>query len=176
MTFDEIHEILVDAFPDGIVDSNNKAIQPFLEIQTEQVAEICQFLHTDNRLFFDFLACLTAIDNGAGLATMEVIYNLRSIPYHLDITLKTIFPRNLEGHDLPVVPSVSHIWRTAEWHEREAFDLFGIRFEGNNDLRRILLPEDWEGYPLRKDYHAQEKYHGIYVRYGDGNPQQDGRE
>ena len=176
MTFDEIHEILVDAFPEGIVDSNNKAIQPFIEIQTEQVAAICQFLHTDKRLFFDFLACVTAIDNGAGLATMEVIYNLRSIPYHLDLTLKTIFPRNAEGHELPVVPSVSHIWRTAEWHEREAFDLFGIRFAGNNDLRRILLPEDWEGYPLRKDYHAQEKYHGIYVRYGDGNPQQDGRE
>lgn len=170
MTFDAIHQLLNRHFPEGIIDANEKAIQPYLTVKTEQLADICHFLHTDNRLFFDFLACITAIDNGPGLATMEVIYNLRSIPYHLDLTLKTVFPRNTEDHLLPIVPSVSHIWRTAEWHEREAYDLFGIRFEGNSDLRRILLPEDWEGHPLRKDYQAQEKYHGIYVRYEDGNP------
>jgi NADH-quinone oxidoreductase subunit C len=64
---------------------------------------------------------------------------------------------------LPSFQSVSNIWRTAEWHEREAYDLLGIYFEGHPDLRRILLPDDWEGYPLRKDYLAAEEYKGIKI-------------
>jgi NADH-quinone oxidoreductase subunit C len=96
---------------------------------------------------------------------MEVIYNLYSIPFEHSLMLKIIFPRNKEDEPLPVVPSVSAIWRTADWHEREAFDLVGISFSNHPDLRRILLPEDWVGYPLRKDYEAQEYYHGIQVKY-----------
>ncbi|CAG4994243.1 NAD(P)H-quinone oxidoreductase subunit J [Dyadobacter sp. CECT 9275] len=171
MTFVEINQILVTRFPDAITESRDNAIQPFIVVKTESLTDICRYLHEDSRLYFDYLACVTAIDNGPGLATMEVIYNLTSIPYGHDLMLKIIFPRNQDKEPLPVVPSVSHIWRTAEWHEREAFDLLGIYFEGNKDLRRILLPEDWEGHPLRKDYSAQEKYHGISVRYEDGNAQ-----
>jgi NADH-quinone oxidoreductase subunit C len=70
----------------------------------------------------------------------------------------------LENDQLPSVPSLVSIWRTADWHEREAFDLVGVYFEGHPDLRRILLPEDWVGHPLRKDYVEQEKYHGIQVK------------
>ena len=68
-----------------------------------------------------------------------------------------------DADNLPVFPSVASVWRTAEWHEREAYDLVGVYFEGNEDLRRILLPDDWEGHPLRKDYKNPEYYKGIKV-------------
>jgi len=76
------------------------------------------------------------------------------------LTLKVLLPR-----DNPVVPSVERVWRAADWHEREAYDLFGIIFEGHHNLKRILLPEDWEGHPLRKDYKVQEYYQGMKVPY-----------
>jgi NADH-quinone oxidoreductase subunit C len=79
--------------------------------------------------------------------------------------LKLEIARNQPGDPLPQVPSISHIFRTADWHEREAYDLMGIYFTGHPDLRRILLTADWEGHPLRKDYQLQETYHGIKVAY-----------
>jgi NADH-quinone oxidoreductase subunit C len=91
---------------------------------------------------------------------MEVIYTLYSIPNHITLHLRVILDRSS-----PVISSVSSVWRTADWHEREAFDFFGIEFANHPDLRRILLPEDWEGHPLRKDYVEQSKYHGIQVKY-----------
>jgi len=69
------------------------------------------------------------------------------------------------GTYLPTISTLSHIWRTANWHEREAFDLMGLWFESHPDLRRILLPADWQGHPLRKDYENMETYHGIKVAY-----------
>ena len=168
MTFQEITEIVVSAFGHHHIETDTKGPQPILIVPVEQIAAICRFLHEDERLYFDYLACVTGIDNGPGLATMEVVYNLTSIPYGHDLMMKTIFPRNIPGQPIPTVSTVSDIWRSADWHEREAFDLVGINFEGHPDLRRILLPEDWEGHPLRKDYVAQERYHGIYVKYEDG--------
>ncbi|TDE18221.1 NADH-quinone oxidoreductase subunit C [Dyadobacter psychrotolerans] len=168
MNFQEITGIVAAQFGHHDINTDIKGPQPILIIPVEQIALVCRFLHEDDRMYFDYLACITAIDNGAGLATMEIIYNLTSIPYGHDLMIKAIFPRNLPEETLPVVPTVSHIWRTADWHEREAFDLVGIHFEGHPDMRRILLPEDWEGHPLRKDYKVQDRYHGIYVRYEDG--------
>ncbi|WP_221390883.1 NADH-quinone oxidoreductase subunit C [Dyadobacter sp. NIV53] len=168
MTFPEITEIIVAEFGHHTVDTDIKGPQPILIVPVEKIAVICQFLQENERLYFDYLACITAIDNGAGLATMEIIYNLTSIPYGHNLMIKIIFPRNLPEQHIPIVPTVSHIWRTADWHEREAFDLVGIYFERHPDMRRILLPEDWEGHPLRKDYVEQDRYHGIYVRYEDG--------
>ncbi len=137
-----------------------------LLVSVAQIAEVCLFLRDDDRLFFDFLACITAIDNGSGLDspinnTMEVIYSLTSIPYNHNLNLRVMLPRNAPGQPLPAVPTVSHIWRTADWHEREAFDLLGIHFTNHPDMRRILLPEDWPGHPLRRDYQEPERYHGI---------------
>jgi NADH-quinone oxidoreductase subunit C len=169
MTFQEIKQLLVTQFGEDKIGSVETGLQPCIVVPVDDLVEICQFLHENEQLYFDFLACITAIDNGPGLATMEVIYNFTSIPYGQDLMLKIVFPRNTDDSPLPSVPSLSHIWRTADWHEREAFDLVGINFTGHTDLRRILLPEDWEGHPLRKDYSAQDRYHGIYVRYEDGN-------
>ena len=114
-------------------------------------------------LYFDFLSCLTGVDNGPEADTMEVLYHLCSIPYHKQLVVKVLLDRKS-----PSVPTVSDIWRTANWHEREAYDLLGIGFDNHPDLRRILLPADWEGHPLRKDYVEQEKYHGITVAYDNG--------
>jgi NADH-quinone oxidoreductase subunit C len=117
-------------------------------------------------LYFDSLSCITGMDNGPQAGTMEVIYNLYSIPYDLHLMLKVRLERPKTANDpLPEVPSLTGIWKSADWMERETYDLLGIRFSGHPDLRRILLPADWEGYPLRKDYELQEYYHGIKVRY-----------
>ncbi len=173
MTFHEIKTAIQLQFGEAQIDSIETGPQPIIVIPADLLADICQFLHQDARFYFDFLACITAIDNGPGLATMELIYNLTSLPYQHDLTLKIVFPRNTDEQPLPSVPTVSHIWRTADWHEREAFDLLGINFKDHPDLRRILLPEDWEGHPLRKDYVAQERYHGIHVKYENDIPNND---
>ena len=170
MLFTDIQSILSAQFGEAILPSTTtNPLQPVLSVVPERLAEVCVFLHRDERLYFDHLACVTAIDNGPGLGTMEVIYNLTSIPYGHDLMLKVMVTRNQPGEPLPQVPTVSHIWRTADWHEREAYDLVGIHFEGHPDLRRILLPTDWEGHPLRRDYEVQDVYHGIRVRYEDRN-------
>ena len=82
------------------------------------------------------------------------------------LVVKVTLPRWQDGVEgrLPEVETVSHLWRTAEWHEREVYDLSGVRFLGNPDLRRILCPEDWDGHPLRKDYKVSAAYHGIRAR------------
>jgi NADH-quinone oxidoreductase subunit C len=131
-----------------------------LTLPAEQILPVCEFLWKNPATYFDSLSCLTSIDQGPEAGKMEVIYTLYSIPNHLTLHLRVILDRSS-----PTISSVSSIWRTADWHEREAFDLLGIQFSGHPDLRRILLPEDWEGHPLRKDYVEQSKYHGIQVKY-----------
>jgi len=163
MTFAEITTLLQDRFS---VTINTTNAQPYLTVQAADLVSICQFLRDDERLFFDHLACLTAIDNGPANAlpvsdTMDVFYNLTSIPYEHDLMLRVTIPRQTASGELPTLPTLSHLWRTADWHEREAFDLVGIHFENHPDLRRILLPTDWEGHPLRTDYVEPAYYHGI---------------
>ncbi len=131
-----------------------------LTLPAEQILPVCEFLWKNPATYFDSLSCLTAIDQGPEAGKMEVIYTLYSIPNHLTLHLRVILDRSS-----PTISSVSSIWRTADWHEREAFDLLGVQFSGHPDLRRILLPEDWEGHPLRKDYVEQSKYHEIQVKY-----------
>jgi len=169
MTFSDLKALLVQTFGAAvIVGENAQAIQPSLTIATDRIAEVCRFLHENEQTYFDLLECLTALDNGPESNTFEIIYHLCSIPYEHALVLKIVFPRNESTPDaanqIAQVPTVSHIWRTADWHEREAYDLFGIHFAGHSDLRRILLPADWQGHPLRKDYTEQDKYHGIQVK------------
>lgn len=165
MTFSEITQVLHEQFGiDTFSVVNQKSLQPILQVPASKLVDICLFLANDDRLFFDYLACITGIDNGPTTNTMEVIYHLTSIPYEHNLALKIVIERPANG-ELPKVPSVASIWRTADWHERETYDLVGIFFENHPDLRRILLPNDWVGYPLRKDYQEQELYHGIKVIY-----------
>ncbi|WP_259014852.1 NADH-quinone oxidoreductase subunit C [Emticicia fluvialis] len=166
MDFEQIKQVITDKFGETIVlKAESNVLQPSLTVPAESIVDVCTFMHENPNLYFDFLACITAIDNGPAVGTIEVIYNLTSIPYEHNFVLKVEVPRNAEGEPLPQVPSVAGIWRTADWHEREAFDLVGIDFTGHPDLRRILLPADWEGHPLRADYQEQEEYHSIKVKY-----------
>lgn len=156
-------EILIEKFdletitPLG-VDGTGK---PVLLINLpSKMVEIAEFLHDTEGFYYDNLSNLSGIDNGIEKNTMEIIYHLYSIPNHRFLVLKLILER-----ENPIAPSVSNIWASANWAEREAFDMLGIKFTNHPDLRRILLPEDWQGYPLRKDYQTQEKYHGIKVDF-----------
>ena len=131
-----------------------------LTLRTQDLVAVCDFLWRNPTTYFDSLSCVTAIDLGVDSGQMEVIYTLYSIPFHVTLHLRVVLDR-----EKPEVPSLSGIWKTADWHEREAFDFFGIQFIGHPNLTRILLPADWEGHPLRKDYVEQERYHGIKVKY-----------
>jgi NADH-quinone oxidoreductase subunit C len=95
-------------------------------------------------LHFDYLFCVTAVD---WRTHFTMVYHLTSTIYRHTLVIKVKL-----DHDHPVIPTVSDIWRTAEFHEREAFDLCGIEFTGHPDLRRLFMPDDWKGWPLRKDY------------------------
>jgi NADH/F420H2 dehydrogenase subunit C len=120
----------------------------YLSVPREKVSELCQFLRYDPPLSFDFLSFLTAVD---WKTHFEVVYYFVSTLHHHKMVLKV----KVDDRTNPEVPSVTPIWPTADWQEREVFDLMGIRFSGHYNMRRILLPDDWEGYPLRKDYVAK---------------------
>jgi NADH-quinone oxidoreductase subunit C len=134
------------------------AVNPFLVIAPEGVRDVCLFLRDDADLRFDFLMCLSGVDLGKGM--LGVVYHCASTIHKQTIVLKVSVPA-----DKPEIPSVADVWPSANWHEREAYDLIGIHFAGHPDPRRILLPEDWPGHPLRKDFKVPEFYHGMKVPY-----------
>jgi len=131
-----------------------------IHLEGEDLRRICGVALENDQLFFDQLSCITGLDNGPEAGTLEVIYHLYSIPFNRSLALRVVLPR-----DNPEVESLAGIWKSANWLEREVFDMYGVRFRGHPDLRRILMPADWEGFPLRKDYQHQEIYHGVTVKY-----------
>jgi len=131
-----------------------------LKIAHGDLVVVMEELYKNPNTYFDMLSCVTGLDNGADAATTEVAYNLYSIPFNHHLMIKVVLPR-----DKPEIESVSMIWKTANWQEREIFDMYGIHFKNHPDLRRILMPADWEGHPLRKDYKHQEYYRDIKVEY-----------
>jgi len=139
------------------------SLQPCFRITSESLVPLCEWLQKN--YFFDHLNCITAVDNGEKAGTIDVIYHLTSLTQATTIALKITIPRGNPPQEMPQAPSLTTLWQAADWHEREAYDLFGIHFNGHPDLRRILLPADWQGFPLRKDYTEQETYHGVKVKY-----------
>jgi NADH-quinone oxidoreductase subunit C len=118
-----------------------------LLVPREHLGPLAEFLAGDANLAFTYLSDVTGVDRFPIEPRFELNYHLLSISRHDSVRLRV----RMTGDD-PVIDSVVPVWPTANWHEREIFDLFGIRFEGHPNLRRLLMPEDWEGYPLRKDY------------------------
>jgi len=153
MTNSEIIEYLQTNFPDAGLALDETSPEPLIVVPREHLLKIAQFLRDDDQLHFECLMCLSSIDMGEELHT---VYNLYSMKHGHKCSLRCKVSR-----EDPVIPTVSFIWKTADWHEREAYDLMGIIYEGHPDPRRILCPDDWEGHPLRKDYEPQKEWHGI---------------
>jgi NADH-quinone oxidoreductase subunit C len=155
----EIHDALKSRFGDAVLEAKLEgAPDPFIKIAPERIREVALYLRDDPAMRFDTLCLLTGMDYTGG--KLGVVYHCASIALGHKIVLKVDLPL-----DNPHVPSVESVWKTANWHEREAFDMIGILFDGHPDLRRILMPDDWEGYPLRKDYQVPEYYNGMKVPY-----------
>ena len=163
MSFDEIKLLLTDKFGDVITGEERTGLQPALVIDPDRIAQVCLELRDNPKTYFDFLSCLTCVDYGVEAGKFGVVYHLASIPYQTQLTLKISKEHDRESDLLPTFPSIIKVYHSADWHEREAYDLIGIFFEGHPDLRRILLPDDWEGFPLRKDYKTAEFYKGIKI-------------
>ena len=142
------------AGPESIVESKLNFNEPFIVMESSKwTLEIAQLLANDPKLKFDFLSCLTGVDYEEH---MEVIYNLYSMDLDQYLCIKVKMPRSN-----PKVVSVQPVWKTADWHEREAYDLLGIEFIGHPNLTRILLEDDWVGHPLRKDYKFDKEEMGL---------------
>ena len=138
---EEIGKKIAEAFPGSVV-SSDKAT---MVVDSEQLLQAAGYLKDTPGLEFDYLTFVTAVDY---LEYFEMVYRLVSMKHNQSLILKT----RLYTRDNPTVASVTPLWRAAYYHEREIFDLFGIKFEGHPDLRRLLLWEGFSGYPLRRDY------------------------
>ena len=174
MTAADILNLLTAEFgEEKITGSNLDAIDPWVEVAPDAIVEVSEFLHDDERLLFDHLQNLCAVDylqpdpkkakKFEHDPHIQVVYHLQSYTLKHRITVKVILPRwkdDVEG-ELPEVPTVCGVWKIADWHERECYDLSGINFVGHPNLVRILCAEDWVGHPLRKDYEFPLEYHGI---------------
>lgn len=142
-------EILRQRFPDAVIATEEFRGDQIVTLRAEHLLPVARFLRDDPALRFDLCVDVTSYDRLHLKQTprFATVYQLQSIPFNRRLRLVVPLP----GGDDPVAPSVVSIWPTANWLEREVYDLMGIRFQGHPDLRRILMPEDWQGHPLRKD-------------------------
>ena len=176
MSGEEFLDRLKKKFGNSITGSKLGVLDPWIEIAPDALVEVCRYLRDEPDLQFDMLNCISVVDyfepdpkkakKVDWEPHLEVVYHLSSISHKVTLVLKVMLPRwkGDQPGELPEVPSVFEIWKTADWHERETYDLSGVRFTGHPDLRRILCPEDWVGHALRKDYEMPLEYHGIRGR------------
>jgi NADH-quinone oxidoreductase subunit C len=165
MMLEDIKSLLTNKFGAGVIAGHETTgMQPALLINPDQIAEVCLELRDNPATYFDFLSCLTGVDYGVEAGIFGVVYHLSSIPYQTQLVLKVSKEHTDRSREtIPHFPSILSVYKAADWHEREAYDMCGIYFEGHPDLRRILLPDDWDGFPLRKDYQSAEYYKGIKI-------------
>lgn len=153
------HDVAValeSALPDAIISGHAEHNEPTLWIDPARILEVCRFLKQQQD--FVRLSAITGVDWWPAEPRFEVVYLLHSLGRNHRLRLKCwVAEAELE------IDSVTSVWRTADWYEREVFDLFGVRFRNHPDLTRILMPSDWEGHPLRKDYPV----HGYKYSYQD---------
>jgi len=160
MTLQEILNAAQKQFPQMKLEvQKGDAGDEWLLVAAADLSSLMQFFHRD--LGMDFLACLSAADLQTHFA---VVYQIRSLKDKSEMMVKVLL-----DHDKPQVATVSTLWANAGWFEREAYDLFGIHFSGHADLRRIMMPDDWVGHPLRRDYQEQPEYHGISTSRPDSH-------
>ncbi len=138
----DFHRKLTERWPETGLDED---CENGLVVPVEAIHDIMQLLRDDPETECDYLDFITAVDHPP--EHMHVVYSLYSLGKQHRIQLKVIVDR-----DAPTAPTVSHLWTNAEWNERETYDLYGVVFPGLKDPRRLLMPEDWEGHPMRKDY------------------------
>lgn len=154
----EIHRRLRERFGTAIEPGVGSGDWPEIAVNAAQVAEIAAWLRDDPDTAFDCLSNLTGVDRKAD-DVIEVWYHLLSYRHRHQVVLRAATPR-----PDPVLPTTAGVWPIANWLERECFDLLGVRFTEHPDLRRLLMPEDWVGHPLRKDFVEPDEYHGISTR------------
>ena len=151
----EISARLTEKFGAAILESQLGSLNPWSVIDPSAILEVSRFMRFEESLIMDHLELLGGVDYKDRI---EVVYVLYSMKHHHRYTLKCRLSR-----ETPMVQTVESIWAVANWHERETYDMFGVVFEGHSDLRRILCPDDWEGYPLRKDYKPPKIYREMPV-------------
>lgn len=153
MNIEEVDARLREGVPGGVLELHKGPYSPHLVVDAPKIREVSLFLRDDGALRFDYLTHLTGLDCGERLCT---VYRVLSLLHKRTVAMRAYVPR-----ENPVIDTISDIWASAGWFEREAYDLLGIRYRGHADLRRLLLPEDWEGHPLRKDYVDPLRYQDI---------------
>jgi NADH-quinone oxidoreductase subunit C len=150
MDLEEIVNRIKQRFPEAIIATGSFREELTVHLRPEDILTVTHFLREDPDLAFDYLTDLCGVDLYPQEPRFQVVYHLRSMKTKHNLRLKVSLPG-----ETPILSSVVSVWKGANWMEREAFDLLGITFAGHPDLRRILLPPEWEGYPLRKDYPLQ---------------------
>ncbi len=145
MDQEELQQSVCD-MDDAVTPLTSHANRAAVEVSAEKLATIMMRLRNEPQFQFSMLMDHVAVD-WVDDGKFELVYQLYSFKYRHYLSVSVFVPR-----DRPLVPSISKVWPVAEWQEREVYDLFGVLYEDHNDLRRLFLEDDWEGFPLRKDY------------------------
>ena len=149
----DIFKLLNGKFSDSIEYLDDSC---FVKASPSKWEDLAVFIKDNNKLKFDYLMCISSYDSG-NKETYGVAYNFKSTSIGHELEIR------IEITDKESIPSIAHLWGAADWHEREAYDMMGLKFDNHPNFKRILLPEDWSGYPLRKDFETPEYYRGMRI-------------